>query len=116
MRHRKHKKILGRPSDQRQSLAMNLMKSFFIYEKIKTTEAKAKFIKPKIEKMITLAKKNNLHSRRLIIAKIGSNIIYNKIIKDIIPRYTNRHGGYTRIIKIGSRQGDNARIVFLTLV
>jgi len=116
MKHRKKKKILGRDKAHRKMLIKNLVKSFFIYEKIKTTEAKAKTIKPIVEKIITVGKKNNLSARRKIIKKIGSNKIANKILKEIAPKYKNRTGGYTRILKIGVRQGDGARVVYLTLI
>jgi len=116
MRHQKNKKILGRNKSQRRALVKNLMLSFFTHEKIKTTEAKAKLVKPEIEKIISLSKKNNLHSRRLIISRIGSQTIANKIINEITPQYKDRRGGYTRIIKLAKRQGDNARIVYLKLI
>ncbi len=116
MRHQKHKKILGRDKAQRRGLMKNLLLSFFTYENIKTTEPKAKMIKSEIEKIITLSKKGNLACRRQIIGKIGSPAIANKIIAKLAPKYKDRPGGYTRIIKIGQRQGDNAREVYLKLV
>lgn len=116
MRHRRKKKILGRGKSHRKMLIKNLLKSFFIHEKIETTETKAKLIKPLVEKVITIGKKDNLQSRRKIIQKIGNNYIANKILKEISPRYKERSGGYTRIIKLGKRQGDNANVVQLTLV
>jgi len=116
MKHRKRRKILGRGRSHRIMLTKNLIKSFFIYEKIKTTETKAKLIKPLVEKLITIGRKNDLTSRRKIIKKIGSNNIANKILNDIAPRYKNRTGGYTRIIKVGTRQGDGAKTVYLTFV
>jgi len=116
MRHRKKKKILSRDKSHRTMLIKNLAKSFFVHEKIKTTEAKAKLVKPVVEKLITIGKQNNLLARRKIIQKINSNQIANKILKDIAPRYHDRSGGYTRIIKIGPRLGDGANTVYLTLV
>lgn len=116
MRHQKKNKILGRNAAQLRGLTKNLLRSFFIYERIKTTEAKAKFIKPEIERMITAGKKNTLAVRRAIIAKTGDREVAKKILTVIGPRYATRPGGYTRIIKIGQRKGDGARQVYLTLV
>jgi large subunit ribosomal protein L17 len=116
MRHQKHKKVLGRDKAQRRGLVKSLLLSFFTHENIETTEVKAKMIKSEIEKIITLSKKGNLASRRLIIGKIGSPAIADKIITKLAPQYKDRPGGYTRIIKIGQRQGDNARVVYLKLV
>ncbi len=116
MRHRNTKKILGRDKAHRRSLKRNFERSFFTYEKIRTTEAKAKAMKPLIEKLITIGKTDSLKARRDIIKKVGLNTIATKIIKDISPRYKDRKGGYTRIIKIGTRSGDNAPEVYLMLV
>lgn len=116
MRHNKSKKTLGRPANHRRMLKKNLALSFFEHEKIETTTAKAKYIKPIIEKIITVGKKDNLTSRRYIIKKIGSNKIATKILKEISPKYKERKGGYTRIAKIGVRKGDGAETVYLTLV
>jgi large subunit ribosomal protein L17 len=116
MRHRKDKKTLDRGSAHRNALVRNLAKSLLLHEKIRTTETKAKFVKPFAEKIITLGKTNTLATRRRIISILGSNAIAQKILQDISPRYKERAGGYTRIIKIGQRRGDGAPMVFLTLV
>lgn len=116
MRHRNSKRILGRNRSHRKMLIKNLLKSFFINGKIKTTAVKAKAVKPIIEKLITIGKKNNLTSRRIIIKKIGSNVLANKILNDISPKYVERKGGYTRILKLGIRSGDGSKVVVLTLV
>ncbi|MCH7491987.1 50S ribosomal protein L17 [Patescibacteria group bacterium] len=116
MKHRKKDKKLGRDKSSRRSLTKNLVKSFFLYEQLKTTEAKAKFIKPVIERLITLGKNNNLHTRRLLIKKTDSRSTTNLILNKISPKYKGRQGGYTRITKINNRQGDGAVVVVLTLV
>ena len=116
MRHKKSNKKIGRDKSARRSLTKNLMKSFFLHKQIKTTEGKAKFIKPAIERLITAGKKNNLQTRRLIIQKTGSRQIANIILNNISPIYKERKGGYTRITKIGNRKGDGASTVILTLV
>ncbi len=116
MRHRSTKKILGRGKAHRRSLTRNFVRSFFTYEKVRTTETKAKVMKSEIEKLITIGKTDSLKARRDIIKKIGSNTLATKIIKDISPRYKDRKGGYTRIMKIGTRSGDSAPEVYLTLV
>ena len=116
MRHRKNKKTLDRGSDHRSALVQNLVKSFLLHEKIKTTVTKAKVAKPMVEKIITLGKTNTLTTRRRLITLLGSNAIAQKVMTDISPRYKERAGGYTRIIRIGQRQGDGAPMVFLTLV
>ncbi len=116
MRHRKKQTTLGRGANHRRALMRNLARSFFLSGKITTTEAKAKAIKPTIEKLITIGKKDTLQNRRKIIQVTGSNNIANKIIKEVSPRYKERNGGYTRIIKIGNRAGDNAKQVYLQLI
>ncbi|XOU94870.1 MAG: 50S ribosomal protein L17 [Candidatus Kerfeldbacteria bacterium] len=116
MRHRSTKKRMGRKANHRKMLIRNLAKSFFTYEKIETTVAKAKFMKPYVEKIITTGKKDTLTSRRLILKKLGTNKLAEKILKDISPRYADKKGGYTRITKIGVRKGDGAETVYLTLV
>ena len=116
MRHRKKHKILDRHKSHRKALLINLAKSLFIYNKIKTRSAKAKNLRPFIEKLITLGKKNNLNTRRLLLRQVHSKQIANKILKDISPKYKDRKGGYTRIIKIGYRKGDGAEIVQIELL
>jgi len=116
MRHRKKNKILDRYKSHRKALLINLAKSFFTYEQIRTTKAKAQFVKPYIEKIITLGKKNTLHSRREIIRKTGSNKIAKKILDTISPKYASRKGGYTRIIRLNKRKGDGADMVQIELV
>lgn len=116
MRHRKKGRTLGRTTDPRNALLRGLATNFLLYEKINTTEAKAKEIKPIVEKLITIGKENTLVSRRKLIQYLYTENAVNKVLEDICPRYKERSGGYTRIIKIGTRKGDGAPIVTLELV
>jgi large subunit ribosomal protein L17 len=116
MRHRKKNKIIDRNAAQLRGLTKSLITAVIIHERVTTTEAKAKLIKPAIERLISLGKKNTLAARRLIMARTGSHNVAKKILTVTAPRYAQRSGGYTRIIKIGQRQGDGARLVYLALV
>jgi large subunit ribosomal protein L17 len=116
MRHRKKKKILDRKRDQRKALLKNLASALVKYEKIKTTLAKAKFLRPKIEKLITIGKKNDLTSRRRLIAFFQDEEIVKKILNEISPRYKERKGGYTRIIKAEKRKSDGAQMAIIEFV
>ena len=117
MRHQKTKKKLSRDSAHRKSLLMNLSKELIEHERIKTTEAKAKAVKPEIEKLITLAKKDTLHARRQALSTLAQDkFAVHKLFVDVAPRYVERPGGYTRILKIGQRAGDATEMVFLELV
>lgn len=115
MKHLKRGRKLGRPSGQRKALAKSVISSLFIYGKIKTTLAKAKEFAPKAEKAITKAKKSDLHSRRILTKSFGSEIV-DKLFKEIAPAYKERNGGYTRIIKLGERKSDAAKMAILELV
>ncbi len=116
MRHRVKGKKLRRDSAQRKALLRSLVTSFLEKERIRTTLANAKATRPIAEKMITLAKKNSLHSRRLALRFIYKSEVVKKLFSDIGPRFSERPGGYTRIIKIGPRAGDGAEMAFLELV
>ncbi|MFN3301476.1 MAG: 50S ribosomal protein L17 [Patescibacteria group bacterium] len=116
MRHRKRKKILDRKRDQRKMLLRNLASSLVKNEKIKTTLAKAKFLKPIIEKLITIGKDNSLNSRRRLLSFFQDEMIVKKIIDEISPRYKERKGGYTRIIKANQRKGDGAEMAIIEFV
>lgn len=117
MRHQKTRKKLSRDSAHRKSLLMNLSKELIEHERIKTTEAKAKAVKPEIEKLITLAKRDTLHARRQALSTLAQDkFAVHKLFVDVAPRYAERPGGYTRILKIGQRQGDATEMVFLELV
>jgi large subunit ribosomal protein L17 len=116
MRHRIKGKKLSRDSAQRKALLRSLVTSFLEKERIRTTLAKAKATKPVAEKMITLAKKNSLHSRRLALRFIYKREVVKKLFDEIGPRFSERPGGYTRIVKIGPRAGDGAEMALLELV
>ena len=117
MRHQKTRNKLSRDSAHRKSLLMNLSKEIIEHERIKTTEAKAKAVKPEIEKLITLAKRGDLHARRQALSALGQDkfMVY-KLFEEIAPRYTERPGGYTRILKLGPRRSDATEMVLLELV
>lgn len=116
MRHRIAGRQLGRPTDQRLSLYRNLIIDLLRYEKIQTTEAKAKSIQGQAERLITLAKKDDLAARRMAIARLGNVEIVEKLFTLIAPKYADRPGGYTRIIKLGPRLGDAAPMAIIQLV
>ncbi len=116
MRHRKKGKILGRKIGPRKALLKSLALNFVLKGKIKTTEAKAKAVKPIIERLITRAKENNLNNYRRINSYLQSREATKKILEEIGPKYKDRPGGYLRIIKVGSRKGDGAKMVILELV
>ncbi|TDT50404.1 50S ribosomal protein L17 [Fonticella tunisiensis] len=109
---------LGRPTDHRKAMLRNLVTSFFKSEdgKIVTTEARAKEVRSLAEKMITLAKRGDLHSRRQVAAFVTEPAVVQKLFSDIAPKYAERNGGYTRIIKMGPRRGDAAEVVILELI
>jgi len=116
VRHRIAGRQLGRPTDQRLSLYRNLIIDLLRYEKIQTTEAKAKSIQGQAERLITLAKKDDLAARRMAIARLGNVEIVEKLFTLIAPKYADRPGGYTRIIKLGPRLGDAAPMAIIQLV
>lgn len=116
MRHRVKGKKLKRDTAQRRALLRSLVTSFLEKERIKTTLAKAKATRPIAEKMITLAKKNTLHTRRSALGYIYKKEVVKKLFDELGPRFSERPGGYTRIIKIGPRAGDGAEMAILELV
>ncbi|MDF1499993.1 MAG: 50S ribosomal protein L17 [Anaerolineales bacterium] len=123
MRHRVSGRKLGRSSGHRRSLRRNLTKQLFIHERIETTQAKANAVRGHAEKLITLAKRGNaadgpqaVHCRRNAAAKLNDPDVVKKLFDDIAPRYAERPGGYTRIVKLGPRLGDSAEMVLLELV
>lgn len=109
-------KILDRKRDQRKMLLRNLASSLVTHGKIKTTLAKAKFLRPRIEKLITSGKNNNLQSRRKLLSFFQDEKIVKKIIEEISPRYKERKGGYTRIVKAGQRINDGAEMAIIEFV
>lgn len=116
MRHRKKGKKFGRKKGPREAMLRNLATSFVLYESIKTTETKAKAIKPIVEKFVTVSRDNSLHTRRKLLSYFYDEKAVNKLLEDLGPRYKERPGGYTRITKLGKRLGDNAPMVKLEFV
>ncbi len=114
MKHRVYGRILGRDKNERTQLFKNLVRSLFLWEKIETTEAKAKAVKGIVDKLITQAKSPN--TRRLISQFLTNKAIEEKLVKDITPRLKSRTSGYTSITKIGKRLGDGAMIVQMRLL
>ncbi|GAA0418782.1 MAG: 50S ribosomal protein L17 [Bacillota bacterium] len=113
---------LGRTTDHRMALLRNLASDLIIHERIETTEAKAKELRSIVEKMITLGKRGDLHARRQAAsflynkeANENENVI-QKLFDDVAPRYEDRQGGYTRVLKLGARQGDGAEMAIIELV
>ena len=117
MRHQRNRHKLSRDSAHRKALLMNLSKELIDHERIETTTAKAKAVKPEVERLITLAKRGDQHARRQALSALGQDkfVVY-KLFEEIAPRYTDRPGGYTRILKIGRRPSDATEMVYLELV
>ena len=117
MRHQKTRNKLSRDSGHRKALLSNLSREVIDHERIRTTHAKAKALRPEVEKLITLAKRGDLHARRQAMAALGQDkfVVY-KLFEEIAPRYADRDGGYTRILKLGPRQSDATEMVYLELV
>jgi large subunit ribosomal protein L17 len=116
MRHRKQRGKLSRDAAHRKALFMNLCREVIDHERIQTTEAKAKAVRPVAEKLITFAKKGDVAARREVLKQITDRDIVHKLFSDIAPRYAERNGGYTRILKLGPRKSDSTEMVFLVLV
>ena len=109
-------KKLNRTSEHRKALLKNMLNSLIKYEQIKTTLPKAKFLKPQAEKLITLGKKDNLQTTKILVSKLQDIESTKKIKKTLSKRYEKRNGGYTRIIKAGFRYGDNAPMAIIEFV
>ena len=117
MRHQKTRHKLSRDSAHRKALLANLCKEIIQHERIKTSEAKAKAVKPEVEQLITLAKRGDLHARRQALATLHNDkFIVHKLFEEVAPRYVERPGGYTRIVKLGPRRSDSTEMVYLELV
>ena len=116
MRHGIANKKLNRTSEHRKALLKNMLNSLIMYEQIKTTLPKAKFLKPEAEKIITLGKKDNLHNTKMLVSQLQDIKSANKVKKTLSKRYEKRSGGYTRIIKAGFRYGDNAPMAIIEFV
>jgi large subunit ribosomal protein L17 len=116
MRHHRAGKKLGRDSAHRRALYANLAGALIEHGRIQTTEAKAKAVKPIAEQMITLGRRGDLSARRQATAYLRSKNVVHKLFADVAPRFADRPGGYSRIVKLGPRQGDAAEMVYLELV
>lgn len=116
MRHRKKGRKLSRTASHRRATLRNMATSLFLHERIETTTAKAKELRPYAERLITLAKRGDLHARRLAAAKIQDRDAVGKLFDELGPRYSERPGGYTRILKLGARKGDAADMSLIELV
>ena len=117
MRHGKNRHKLSRDASHRKALLRNLCREVIEHERIKTSQAKAKAAKPEVEKLITLAKGGSLHARRQALSTLGQDrFLVHKLFEEIGPRYAERPGGYTRIVKLGPRRSDATEMVFLELV
>jgi len=116
MRHRKKGRKLGRTAQHRRATLRNMATSLFRHGRIETTTAKAKELRPYAERLITLAKRGDLHARRQAARKIQDREVLGHLFDDIGPRFSQRPGGYTRILKLGSRKGDAADMSLIELV
>jgi large subunit ribosomal protein L17 len=117
MRHHNNKRKFGRKKNQRKALMTSLVSNLILREKIRTTEAKAKEIRPMVEKLITRAKKDTLANRKIVLASLmNRRREIKKLFEKIAPRYADRKGGYTRILKLGARKSDGAKTAIIELV
>ena len=117
MRHQKKKGKLSRDPAHRKSLLRTMSKQLIEHERIRTTQPKAKALRPEFEKLVTLAKRGDLHARRQALSQLNQDkFVVHKLFEEIAPRYAQRNGGYTRIIKLGPRRSDSTEMVFLELV
>ena len=116
MRHRKKGRNLSRTASHRRAVLRNMATSLFRHGRIETTTAKAKELRPFAEKLVTLAKRGDLHSRRLAARKIADREVLGQLFDQIGPRYMERPGGYTRVLKVGYRRGDAAEMSLIELV
>jgi large subunit ribosomal protein L17 len=116
LRHARSGKKLGRDSAHRKALYANLAGALIEHGRIKTTEAKAKAVKPLAEQMITLGRRGDLAARRQAVSVLRSKDVVHRLFSDVAPRFADRPGGYSRIVKLGPRQGDAADMVYLELV
>ena len=116
MRHHRSGKKLGRDSAHRRALYANLAGALIEHGRIRTTEAKAKAVRPIAEQMITLGRRGDLHARRQAMAYLRSQEVVHKLFAEVGPRFVERPGGYSRIVKVGPRQGDSAEMVYLELL
>lgn len=116
MRHRKTGRRLGRTAAHRRALKRNMAEALFRHERIRTTVAKAKELRPYVERLITLSKSDTVHARRLFAREIQDRKLIQRVFSEVGPRFENTNGGYTRIIRLGNRHGDGADMAILELV
>jgi large subunit ribosomal protein L17 len=117
MRHRRNRHKLSRDAAHRKALLRNLSRDLIEHERIQTSQAKAKAVKPQVERLITLAKRGDLHARRRALSALGQDrFVVHKLFEEVAPRYAERPGGYTRIVKLGPRRSDSTEMVFIELV
>lgn len=116
MRHQKKKVTLDRKKGPREALLKNLVTAVILYEKVRTTKAKAKAVEPLVNKMITLGKKNTLAATRQLYSYFPIENPVKKIVDDLVKRYSGRQSGFTRVVKLGPRKGDSAEMVQLELI
>ena len=116
MRHKLSHRKLNRTSSHRKAMFANMSAALIKHEQIRTTLAKAKELRPIVEKLITLGKKGSLHARRHAISRLAPDAYIDKLFGEVAKRYENRNGGYTRIIKDGNRYGDSAPMAYIELV
>ena len=117
MRHQRKRGKLSRDAAHRRSMLRTMCKQLIEQERIRTTQPKAKAVKPEFEKLVTLAKRGDLHARRQALSALSQDkFLVHKLFEEIAPRYQGRNGGYTRIVKLGPRRSDSAEMVFLELV
>ncbi len=116
MRHRKAGRKLGRTTSHRKAMLRNIVTSFIKHEKIVTTDAKAKELRKIAEKIITLGKRDSLHARRQVLSFIRERTVVKKLFEELSPRYSEKDGGYSRIVKVGYRAGDNAPMSVIELI
>lgn len=116
MRHRQHGRSFSRPTGERRALYRGLVTELLRYERIRTTLPKAKEIRPIAEKAITLGRRGDLHARRLLNGRLYGDEVVNKVIHVLGPRFAERPGGYTRIMRLGKRVGDGAEMALIELV
>ncbi|MEG2380608.1 MAG: 50S ribosomal protein L17 [Oscillospiraceae bacterium] len=111
-----HQRKLGRPTDQRRAMLRNLTTSFLEAGRIQTTTTRAKEVQKMAEKMVTLGKRNTLHTKRQALSYITKRDVVSKLFDEIAPKFVERNGGYTRIMKVGPRRGDGAEVAILEFV
>ena len=116
MRHLKKGRKLSRRKDHRKAMLSNLAASLIKNGSIQTTDAKAKEVRPFVERMVTFARRGDLHARRVVLSRLRDYLAVKKLFEDIGPRYTTRFGGYTRIIKLGFRLGDNSPMSIIQFI